>query len=44
MFPKAVKTIHVSFDDPSGKAEQEYEKTLNLIEKKLLPIVKEELC
>jgi len=44
MFPKAVKTIHVGFDDPSGKAEEEYEKTLNLIEKELLPIVKEELC
>ncbi|MCF6309201.1 MAG: arsenate reductase ArsC [Sulfurimonas sp.] len=44
MFPKAVKTIHVSFDDPSDKAEEEYEITLNLIEKELLPIVKEELC
>ena len=44
MFPKAVKTIHVGFDDPSGKAVHEYEKTLDLIEKKLLPIVKEELC
>ncbi len=44
MFPKAVKTIHISFDDPSGKAAEEYEKTLNLIEKELLPVVKEELC
>ncbi len=44
IFPKAVKTIHVGFDDPSGKAEVEYEKTLNLIEKELLPIVKKELC
>jgi arsenate reductase len=44
MFPKAVKTIHVSFDDPSGKEEVEYEKTLNLIEKELLPIIKKELC
>ncbi|MFT7004822.1 MAG: arsenate reductase [Sulfurimonas sp.] len=44
MFPKAVKTIHVSFDDPSGKEEKEYEKTINLIEKELLPIVKKELC
>lgn len=44
MFPKAVKTIHISFDDPSGKAVEEYEKTLNLIEKELLPVVKEELC
>lgn len=44
MFPKAVKTIHVGFDDPSGKAEMEYEKTLELIEKELLPIVRKELC
>ncbi len=44
MFPKAVKTIHVGFEDPSGKPVEEYEKTLNLIEKELLPIIKEELC
>jgi len=44
MFPRAVKTIHVGFDDPSGKAVEEYEKTLNLIEKELLPVIKEELC
>ena len=44
MFPKAVKTIHVGFEDPSGKAVEEYEKTFNLIEKELLPIIKEELC
>ncbi len=44
MFPKAVKTIHVGFEDPSGKAPKEYEKTLRLIEKELLPIVERELC
>jgi len=44
MFPKAVKTIHVGFDDPSGKAEEEYAKTLELIEKELLSVVKSELC
>ncbi len=44
MFPKAVKTMHVGYEDPSGKAVEEYEKTLNLIEKELLPIIKEELC
>lgn len=44
MFPKAVKTIHVAFEDPSGKATEEYAKTLDLIEKELLPIIKEELC
>jgi len=43
-FPKAVKTIHMAFEDPSGKAEEEYAKTLDLIEKELLPVVKEELC
>ena len=36
MFPKAVKTIHVGFEDPSGKEFVEYEKTLELIEKELL--------
>jgi len=44
MFPKAVKTIHVAFEDPSGKGSEEYAKTLALIEERLLPIVKEELC
>ncbi len=44
MFPKAVKTIHVGFEDPSGKAPEEYEKTYKQIEKELLPVVKEELC
>lgn len=43
LFPNAVKTIHISFEDPSGKAVQEYEKTLNLIQEKLLPVIKEEL-
>ncbi|NOQ31107.1 MAG: arsenate reductase ArsC [Helicobacteraceae bacterium] len=44
IFAKATKTIHISFDDPSNKAVEEYEKTLNLIEKELLPMLKEELC
>ncbi len=44
MFPKAVKTIHVGFEDPSGKAVEEYAKTYDLIEKKLLPIIQKELC
>ncbi|MEA3523002.1 MAG: arsenate reductase ArsC [Campylobacterota bacterium] len=43
-FARVVKTLHVSFDDPSGKALQEYAITLDLIEKTLLPIVKKELC
>lgn len=44
MFPKAVKTIHIGFDDPSGKATEEYAKALDLIEAELLPIIKRELC
>lgn len=44
MFPKAVKTIHLGFDDPSGKAQEEYEKTYNLIESELLEVIKKELC
>jgi arsenate reductase len=44
MFPKAIKTIHVGFEDPSGKEEVEYAKTLTLIEETLLPIIKKELC
>ena len=44
MFPKAVKTIHIGFEDPSGKELEEYEKTLTLIEKELLPIIKKEVC
>lgn len=44
MFPKAIKTIHVGFEDPSGKASEEYAITLDLIEATLLPIVQSELC
>jgi len=43
-FPKAVKTIHVGFEDPSGKDAEEYAKTYDLIEKELLPIIKKEVC
>ena len=44
MFPKAIKTIHLGFEDPSGKAVEEYAKTLSLIETALLPLVFSELC
>ena len=44
VFPRAVKTVHVGFEDPSGKAPQEYEKTFELIAKELLPVVENELC
>ncbi len=44
MFPYAVKTIHIGFEDPTGKAVEEYAKTYDLIEKELLPIIRQELC
>ena len=44
MFPKAVKTIHMGFEDPSGKEDKEYVKALELIHLNLLPIIKKELC
>ena len=44
MFPKAVKTMHMGFEDPSGKEESEYEKALELIHTNLLPTIKKELC
>ena len=44
MFPKAVKTIHMGFEDPSGKEDSEYVKALELIHLNLLPIIKKELC
>ncbi len=44
MFPKAIKTIHMGFEDPSGKAEGEYVKALELINENLLPIIKKEVC
>lgn len=44
LFSHAVKTIHVGFEDPSGKAYEEYEKCYALIEKELLPIIQKELC
>ena len=43
-FPNAVKTLHMNFEDPSGKEFEEYEKTLALIEKNLLKIIKKEVC
>ncbi len=42
MFPKAVKTVHVSFEDPDGKGYEAFEKTLAEIEATLLPLVKKE--
>lgn len=44
MFPKKVKTLHVGFTDPSGKEEEEYEKTLLQLQERLLPVIKQTLC
>jgi arsenate reductase len=44
LFPNATKMLHMSFQDPSGKEFVEYEKTLELIEKELLPTIKKEVC
>ena len=41
MFPKPVKTLHMSFEDPDGKGYEAFEETYALIEEKLLPAVKE---
>ena len=44
VFPKAVKTIHIGFEDPDGKGPEAFADTLMEIETRLLPIVEEELC
>ncbi len=43
MFPKAVKTIHVGFEDPDGKEYKAFEEILKEIRETLLPIVKKDL-
>lgn len=43
MFPKPVKTIHVSFEDPDGKGFEAFEATYKEIEDTLLPAVEEAL-
>lgn len=44
MFPQLVKTIHVGFEDPDGKAFSAFEETYKEIEEVLLPKVKEALA
>jgi len=44
IFPKAVKTIHVGFEDPDGKTFEAFEETYAQIEAVLLPKVKELLA
>ena len=43
VFPKAVKTIHIGFNDPDGKDYSEFVKTYNEIKETLLPKVEKEL-
>ncbi len=43
MFPKPVKTIHVGFEDPDGKAYEAFEEILTEIKNELLPIITKEL-
>lgn len=43
MFPKAVKVIHVGFEDPDGKGFEAFEATYKQIEEILLPKVVEAL-
>ena len=43
-FAKAVETLHMSFEDPSGKAVEEYAITYEKIKEKLLPVVQKKLC
>jgi arsenate reductase len=40
IFPKALKVMHIGFKDPSGLGVKAFEKTLEEIEKKLLPQIK----
>lgn len=44
MFPKPVKTIHVGFEDPDGKAFAAFTDSYKEIEEVLLPKVKEALA
>lgn len=41
IFPKAIKTIHIGFEDPDGKAFEAFEETLAEIRAILLPTVQE---
>ncbi|MCD6212585.1 MAG: arsenate reductase ArsC [Sulfurovum sp.] len=43
MFPNPVKTIHVGFEDPDGKAYEAFEEILTEIKNELLPIITKEL-
>lgn len=44
VFPKAVKTLHIGFEDPDGKGPEAFSDTLMEIETRLLPVIEKELC
>jgi arsenate reductase len=41
VFPKETKVVHIGFEDPDGKEYATFEETYALIEKELLPQIKE---
>ena len=43
VFPKPVKTIHIGFEDPDGKAFEAFKETFTEIKNELLPIITKEL-
>jgi len=43
-FPKAVKNIHLGFEDPDGQVYEAFETTLSEIRERLLPTIKKELA
>jgi len=43
MFPKKAKVIHMGFEDPDGKDFVEFQKTMNEIKSKLLPMIAGEI-
>lgn len=43
LFPRDIEVIHVGFEDPDGKEFSAFEKTIQEIKVKLLPVVKEKL-
>ena len=44
IFPKAVRVVHVGYEDPDGKNFSAFEKTLKDIKMELIPIVRIELA
>jgi arsenate reductase len=43
MFPRPIKTVHISFEDPDGKPYEAFEATFEEIKTTLLPLIEKEL-